>query len=128
MTEEQPKTVEPTSEKEEQNDEDDLFPFKMVGDTKKKSDFLGSYNFRYIELDSVKGVLKRYFSAKEYPKHPKEIIDIRNFNTTLVTNMNDAFAYCAKVISLDSLFFLRFFLNSKYFKSTTSKESSPLLI
>ena len=64
---------------EEQNDEDDLFPFKMVGDTKKKSDFLGSYNFRYLELDSVKGVLKRYFSAKEYPKHPKEIIDIRNF-------------------------------------------------
>ena len=64
---------------EQGDDEDDLIPFKIVGDTKKKGDFLGAYNYRYLELDSVKGVLKRYLSTKEYPKHPKEIIDLRNF-------------------------------------------------
>ena len=64
---------------EDSYEEEDLFPFKMVGDTKKKSNLLGIYNYRYIEMDSVKGVLKRYYSTKDYPKHPMEIIEIRNF-------------------------------------------------
>ena len=52
-------------EAEEQSEDDNLFPFK--------------YNYRYLELDAVKGVLKRYLSTKEYPKRPTEIINIKNF-------------------------------------------------
>jgi hypothetical protein len=66
---------------EEQKEEEDLFPFRIVGDAKKKSEHLGKYNNRYLELDSIKGLLKRYMSSKEYPKNPREIIDIRNFKT-----------------------------------------------
>ena len=64
---------------EDQNDEENLFPFKIVGDTTKKGGILGNYNFRYIELDSVKCKLKRFLSTKDYPKKPKEVIDIKNF-------------------------------------------------
>ena len=64
---------------EGQNGDEKLFPFKIVGDTTKKSTILGNYNFRYLELDAVKGRLKRFYSSKDYPKKPKEIIDIRNF-------------------------------------------------
>ena len=66
-------------ETEEQSEDDNLFPFKTVGDTLKKSSILGQYNYRYLELDAVKGVLKRYLSTKEYPKRPTEIINIKNF-------------------------------------------------
>ena len=66
---------------DDENDEkeEDLFPFRIVGDAKKKSEHLGKYNSRYLELDSKKGLFKRYMSSKDYPKKPKEIIDIRNF-------------------------------------------------
>ena len=64
---------------EEENENEKLFPFKIVGDTTKKSGILGNYNFRYLELDAVKGRFKRYYSTKDYPKKPKEIIDLRNF-------------------------------------------------
>ena len=63
------------NEKEKEN----LFPFRLIGDVKKKSKLLGKYHSRYIELDAIKGVFKRYRSSKEYPKRPKEIIDIRDF-------------------------------------------------
>ena len=58
--------------------EEELFPFRIIGDIKKKSEFFGKYNSRYFEIDSIKGLLKRYKSSKEYPKRPKEVIDIRN--------------------------------------------------
>ena len=66
-------------EKEEEKEKENLFPFRIVGDAKKKSELIGKYNNRYLELDSVKGLFKRYSSCKDYPKKPKEIIDIRNF-------------------------------------------------
>ena len=66
---------------EDENEEEDekLFPFKIVGDGKKKGDTIGKYHNRYFEIDSAKGLFKRYQSSKEYPKNPKVIIDIRNF-------------------------------------------------
>ena len=64
---------------DEQNEEENLFPFKIVGDATKKGGILGSYNYRYLELDSVKCRLKRFLSTKDYPKKPKEVIDIKNF-------------------------------------------------
>ena len=67
---------------EENNDdeeEDDVFPFKIVGDVRKKGNFFNSFDYRYLEIDSVKGFLKRYYSTKYYPKKPEVIIDIRDF-------------------------------------------------
>ena len=63
----------------DEEDKEDYFPFRIIGDAKKKSEHLGKYNNRYLELDSVKGLFKRYMSSKDYPKNPREIIDIRNF-------------------------------------------------
>ena len=71
--------LENLEDEEEQNEEENLFPFKIVGDTTKKGGILGHYNFRYLELDSVKGRLKRFLSTKDYPKKPKVVIDIKNF-------------------------------------------------
>ena len=45
----------------------------------KKSQKLGVYNNRYLEIDSIKGFFKRYKTAKDYPKKPNDIVDIRNF-------------------------------------------------
>ena len=67
------------SDDEEEEEKEDLFPFRIIGDVRKKSNILGKYNNRYLELDAKKGLFKRYMSSKEYPKNPKEIIDIRNF-------------------------------------------------
>ena len=64
---------------EEEKEDENLFPFRIIGDVKKKSEKLGKYNSRYLEIDSVKGLLKRYRSSKDYPKKPKEIIDLKNF-------------------------------------------------
>ena len=71
--------LENLEDEEEQNEEENLFPFRIVGDTTKKGGILGHYNFRYLELDSVKGRLKRFLSTKDYPKKPKVVIDIKNF-------------------------------------------------
>ena len=67
-----------SNDDEEEEKEEELFPFRIIGDIKKKSEYLGKYNGRYFEIDSIKGLLKRYKSSKEYPKRPKEIIDIKN--------------------------------------------------
>ena len=67
-----------TNDSEEEKKED-YFPFRIIGDTRKKGDnIFGAYNSRYLEIDVAKALLKRYKSSKEYPKHPIEIIDIRN--------------------------------------------------
>ena len=81
IKEENNNKIDNNSSDDEENDEkeEDLFPFRIVGDAKKKSKHLGKYNSRYLELDSNKGLFKRYMSSKDYPKKPKEIIDIRTF-------------------------------------------------
>ena len=71
--------IEEENDDEEQNEEENLFPFKTVGDASKKANTFNQYNYRYLELDAVKGVFKRFLSTKDYPKKPTEIIDIRNF-------------------------------------------------
>ena len=71
------KKIELLNEKEKE--EESLFPFRIIGDAKKQSEYMGKYNNRYLELDAVKGLFKRYSSSKDYPKKPKEVIDIRDF-------------------------------------------------
>ena len=66
-------------ENNEQEEEENLFPFKIVGDGQKKGETFGKFHSRYFEIDSVKGLFKRFQSSKLYPKNPKEIIEIKNF-------------------------------------------------
>ena len=63
---------------DEDEEEEETFPFRIIGDVQKKGESLGKYNHRYLEIDSVKGILKRYKSSKEYPRLPLEIIPIKN--------------------------------------------------
>ena len=65
-------------ENNEQEEEENLFPFKIVGDGQKKGETFGKFHSRYFEIDSVKGLFKRFQSSKLYPKNPKEIIEIKN--------------------------------------------------
>ena len=62
---------------DEEENEEETFPFRILGDVQKKGETLGRFNHRYLEIDSEKGILKRYKSSKEYPKHPIEIIPIQ---------------------------------------------------
>ena len=64
---------------EDEEEKENLFPFRIIGDANKKSEILGKYHSRYLELDAIKGLFKRYRTSKDYPKKPKEIIDIRKF-------------------------------------------------
>ena len=66
------------SSDEDDEEEEETFPFRIIGDVQKKGDSLGIFNHRYLEIDSVKGILKRYKSSKEYPRKPLEIIPIKN--------------------------------------------------
>ena len=67
------------SDKEEDEKKGNLFPFRIIGDALKKSQKLGVYNNRYLEIDSLKGLFKRYKTTKDYPKKPNDIVDIRTF-------------------------------------------------
>ena len=62
-------------------EEEETFPFSFVGDVQKKGEIFGLYNNRYLEIDSIKGLIKRYASSKEYPKNPLEIIPIKSLKT-----------------------------------------------
>ena len=61
------------SDNEEKNE--DLFPFRIIGDSTKKSKKLGVYNDRYLEIDSIKGLFKRYKSSKDLKN--LKIIDLK---------------------------------------------------
>jgi hypothetical protein len=75
---------------DEDDEEEETFPFRVIGDVQKKGDTIGKYNHRYLEIDSVKGILKRYKSSKEYPRKPLEIIPIKNLKNLkkLIKDLN----------------------------------------
>ena len=78
------------SSDEDDEEEEETFPFRIIGDVQKKGETLGKFNHRYLEIDSVKGILKRYKSSKEYPRRPLEIIPIKNLKSLkkLVKDIN----------------------------------------
>ena len=78
------------SSDEDDDDEEETFPFRIIGDVQKKGETLGKFNHRYLEIDSVKGILKRYKSSKEYPRRPLEIIPIKELKSLkkLVKDIN----------------------------------------
>ena len=73
------KIEEVDEENNDDDEDDDIFPFKIVGDVRKKGNFFSSFDYRYLEIDSGKGLLKRYYSTKYYPKKPEAIINIKDF-------------------------------------------------
>ena len=69
------------NENEIDNDDNNLLPFKIVGDIQKKGEIFGFFNYRYLELDLSKGLIKRYENRKKYPKEPMEIIEITSLTS-----------------------------------------------
>ena len=62
-------------------EEEETFPFRFVGDVQKKGELFGFFNSRYLEIDSEKGLIKRYASSKQYPTTPMETIPIKSLKT-----------------------------------------------
>lgn len=58
-------------DKKEEKKDNDGFPLKIIGNVEKKGRLLGLSNPRYLELDSVNGLIKRYKSTDDYPEKPK---------------------------------------------------------
>ena len=65
-------------ESDKEEEKKNLFPFRIMGDAEKKSQKLGIFNSRYLEIDSIKGLFKRYKTSKDYPKKPNDVVDLRN--------------------------------------------------
>ena len=65
-------------EEENKTENENLFPFRILGDVKKKGKKLGFYHHGYLEIDSFKQIIRRYNSNEDYPQNPKEIIPIKN--------------------------------------------------
>ena len=63
------------------DEENNYLPFKIVGDIQKKGEIFGFFNYRYLELDLSKGLIKRYENRKKYPKEPMEIISITSLTS-----------------------------------------------
>ena len=65
------------SEKKEENYiqkeeiEDKAFPMKIIGNVEKKGSVLGFFNYRYLELDTINGLIKRFLKTEDYPNQPK---------------------------------------------------------
>ena len=70
-----------SDEDDDDEEEEETFPFRIIGDVQKKGETIGKFNHRYLEIDSVKGILKRYKSSKEYPRLPLEIIPIKTLKS-----------------------------------------------
>ena len=70
-----------SSDEDDDDEEEETFPFRIIGDVQKKGETIGKFNHRYLEIDSVKGILKRYKSSKEYPRLPLEIIPIKTLKS-----------------------------------------------
>ena len=66
---------------DDSDEEEETFPFRFLGDVQKKGETLGMFNNRYLEIDSIKGLIKRYASSKEYPTKPMETIPIQSLKT-----------------------------------------------
>ena len=76
---EQMKPLEDSDDSDEE--EEETFPFRFVGDVQKKGELFGFFNSRYLEIDSEKGLIKRYASSKQYPTTPMETIPIKSLKT-----------------------------------------------
>ena len=69
--------IKPQDDSDDSEEEEETFPFRFLGDVQKKGETLGIFNNRYLEIDSEKGLIKRYASSKQYPLNPMEVIPIK---------------------------------------------------
>ena len=61
-------------------------PPKYVGFIYKKGKFLPHYNLRYVSLDPLKGLFYRFSQKSDYPNKPLEILQLKDFIISKITN------------------------------------------
>ena len=77
---------------ENKNNIEDL-PFKIIGNLDKKSEFFGIYHYRYLELDTKLKLLKRYSNMKSYPNQPLEILNISSITSIKKLKLDSKYYY-----------------------------------
>ena len=77
---------------ENKNNIEDL-PFKIIGNLEKKSSFFGIYHYRYLELDTKLKLLKRYSNMKSYPNQPLEIVNISSITSIKKLKLDSKYYY-----------------------------------
>ena len=69
-------------------------PPTYIGFLYKKGKFLPHYNLRYVKLDPIKGLFIRYAQKSDYPIKPLEVILLKNFIISKITDdSSDKFYY-----------------------------------
>ena len=69
-------------------------PSIYIGFLYKKGKFLPHYNLRYVKLDPIKGLFLRYAQKADYPIKPLEVILLKNFIKSKITeNSSDKYYY-----------------------------------
>ena len=77
---------------ENKNNIEDL-PFKIIGNLDKKSEFFGIYHYRYLELTIKLNLLKRYSNIKTYPDQPLEIIYLSSITSIKKIKLDSKYYY-----------------------------------
>ena len=81
----QPETEEPSTNliNENNSSSPNTFPERIIGNVEKQGKLLGLYHYRYLELDSRQGEIRRYLKPTDYPSKPKEIIKINQIKSLI---------------------------------------------
>ena len=69
--------IENEQEENRNSENEENYPFRIVGDLQKKGNTLGFFNYRYAEIDVIKGLFKRFKSREYYPDRPIEVINFK---------------------------------------------------
>ena len=70
--------IENEQEENKNSENEEYFPFRVIGNLQKKGNTFGFYNYRYVEIDVVKGLFKRFKSPKYYPDRPIDVINLKD--------------------------------------------------
>ena len=73
--------IENEIEENRNSENEENYPFRIIGDLQKKGNTFGFFNYRYAEIDVIKGLFKRFKSPKYYPDRPIEVINIKNITS-----------------------------------------------
>lgn len=81
----QPETEEHSTNLIDENNSPSLntFPERIIGNVEKQGKLLGLYHYRYLELDSRQGEIRRYLKPTDFPSKPKEIIKIKQIKSLI---------------------------------------------
>ena len=80
-------------------------PPKYVGFIYKKGKFLPHYNLRYVSLDPLKGLFYRYAQKSDYPDKPLEVLLLKDFIISKITNDSSSTYFYLEVSFLTNQLF-----------------------